>query len=84
MKSIRPVVVALSCLCFQAGTASADDASPPKATATRPAKETTGQTPLPSTAPPATTTQPTASTDQDPTTKKMNEDGKKELEKEGK
>jgi hypothetical protein len=84
MVSVRAIVIALSCLCFQAGVASADDASPPKATATRPAKEPAGQSSLPSNAPAATTTQPTASTNQDAATKKMNEDAKKQVETEGK
>ena len=61
----------------------ADDAPPVKATATRPTKEPAGQTSLPNNAPPATATQPTASTDQSPTVRGMNEDAKKKLETEG-
>lgn len=84
MLSIRAFVIALSCLSFQAAAALADDAAPPKATATRPAKEPAGQSSLPNNAPPATATQPTASTSQDATTRKMNEEGKKQVETEGK
>jgi hypothetical protein len=84
MKLIKPAAIALFCLCLNVGIASADDTSPPKTTATRPAKEPSGQTSLPSNAPPATRIQPTESTDQSPTVKQMNEDAKKKLEVEGK
>jgi hypothetical protein len=84
MKLVGPTAVALSCLCFHAGIALADDTSQPKTTATRPAKELPGQTSLPSNAPPATRTQPTGSTDQSATVKQMNEEAKKKLEVEGK
>ena len=84
MKLVGPAAIALSCLCFHAGIALADDTSQPKTTATRPAKELPGQTSLPSNAPPATRTQPTASTDQSPPVKQMNEDAKKKLDVEGK
>jgi hypothetical protein len=84
MKLAQPVVIAFSCLCFPAGIALADDTSPPKTTATRPATELPGQTSLPSNAPPATRIQATGSTDQSPTVKQMNEEAKKKLEIEGK
>lgn len=84
MKLVGPSAVALCCLCFHAGIALADDPSQPNTTATRPAKELPGQTTLPSNSPPATTTQPTGSTDQSPTVKQMNEEAKKKLEIEGK
>ena len=84
MKSVRHVLIALSFLCFQVGGALADEASPPKTTATRPAKEHPDETSLPSNAPPATGTQTTGSTSQDPTTKQMNTEEKKKLETEGK
>jgi len=84
MQSVRPFVIALSFLSFQIGTASADDPSPPKTTATRPAKEHPAETSLPSNAPPATRTETTGSNSQDPTTKRMNERALKDLEKEGK
>jgi hypothetical protein len=71
-------------LSFCPNSVLAEDDSPPKATATRPAKDRPGQTSLPSTAPPATGTQTTGATDQDPTTKKMNEEEKKKLDVEGK
>jgi hypothetical protein len=84
MKFLEPAAIALFCLCFQAEIASADDASPPKTTATRPEKEPRGQTSLPSNAPAATRMQPTGSTDQSPTVKQMNEEAKKQLDVEGK
>ena len=84
MKLAGPFAIALSCLCFHAGMALADDTSQPKTTATRPAKELPGQTSLPSSAPAATRTQPTESTDQSPTVKQMNEEAHKKLEIEGK
>ena len=64
MKFTKPAAIVLSCLCLHAGVALADDTSPPKATATRPAKEPPGQTSMPSNAPPATRIQPTESADQ--------------------
>ena len=84
MNSVKPVIIALSFLCFQVASALADDPSPPKTTATRPAKEHPDETSLPSNAPPATGTQTTGSTNQDPTTKQMNTEEKKKLETEGK
>jgi hypothetical protein len=39
---------------------------------------------MPSAAPPATRTETTGSSNQDPTTKQMNDDAKKKLETEGK
>ena len=84
MKPTGLVIIALSFLCFQVGVASADDASPPKATATRPAEEHPEQTSTPNVAPPATRTQTTGSSNQDPATKQTNEEGQKKLEKEGK
>jgi hypothetical protein len=74
----------LGCVSFYPCTVMAEDASPPKSTATRPAKEPTGQTSIPSAAPPATSTQTTGSTNQDATNKKMNEEGKKKVDIEGK
>lgn len=68
---------------FTPKAAIADDTAP-KATATRPAQEPAGQRSLPNAAPPATTTRPTGSTNQDPQIKQMNEEGKEKLEKEGK
>jgi hypothetical protein len=69
---------------FCPNTVLAEDAPPPKATATRPAQDRPGQTSLPSTTAPATGTQTTGATNQDPTTKKMNEEEKKKLDIEGK
>ena len=84
MKPMGLILAALSFFCIQAVSAWADDASPPKTTATRPAKEHPDQTSLPNNAPRATTTQTTGSNSQDPTTKQMNAEGKKKLETEGK
>jgi len=84
MKYIGAVAIALSLLCSQNGVAFAEDASPPKATATRPAREHPNETSLPNNAPPATRTQTTGSTDQSPMVKEMNAEEKKKLEIEGK
>jgi hypothetical protein len=73
----------LGCVSFYPCTVMAEDTSPPS-TATRPAKDPTGQTSIPSAAPPAASTQTTGSTNQDATTKKMNEEGKKKVDIEGK
>lgn len=83
MKAVGLIAVALW-LCFQAVPAFADDASQPKTTATRPAKEHPEETSIPNNAPPASRTQTTGSTSQDPTTKQMNAEEKKKLEIEGK
>lgn len=83
MKSLLPVAIALSCLSFPVGVASADDPAP-KTTATRPAKEHPQENSLPSNAPAASRTQTTGSSSQDPTTKRMNEEGLNKLKIEGK
>jgi hypothetical protein len=62
----------------------AAQANQPATTATRPAKAGPEQTSVPNAAPPATTTQTTGATNQDPKIKEMNEDEKKKIEKEGK
>jgi hypothetical protein len=56
--------------------------SPPPATATRPGSPE--QTSVPNNAPPASRTQTTGEVSRDPTVKKMNEDEKRKIEKEGK
>jgi len=56
--------------------------NPPPATATRPAPPE--QTSVPNQAPPASTTQTTGEASRDPMIKKMNEDEKRKVEKEGK
>lgn len=56
--------------------------SPPPATATRPGSPE--QTSVPNNAPPASRTQTTGEVSRDPTIKKMNEDEKRKVEKEGK
>jgi hypothetical protein len=66
MNPIKTAAIAFSFLCFPTGIASADEASPPSATAIRPAKEHPGQTSVPSAAPPATRTETTGSSNQDP------------------
>jgi hypothetical protein len=62
----------------------AAQASRPDATATPPAKTPQNQTSVPNAAPPATTTQTTGESNQSPGVKKMNEDGQKKVETEGK
>jgi hypothetical protein len=88
MKHVIQGMKAAAALSFLLGfcpnTVLAEDTSPPKATATRPVQDRPGQTSLPSTAAPATGTQTTGATNQDPTTKKMNEEEKKKLDIEGK
>ena len=84
MNAARMLVAALTFSCLQTAAALADDAAPPKATATRPAKQTTGQSSTPGSAPAATVTQPTGANTQDPATKRMNEVEKKKVETEGK
>jgi hypothetical protein len=64
--------------------AGAQNSPAPSATATRPATTPTGQTSLPNTSPPATTTQTTGEVSRDPAIKKMNEDEKHKIETEGK
>jgi hypothetical protein len=64
--------------------AGAQSGSPPDTTATRPAKTAPGQTSIPNASPPATRTQTTGETTQDPTIKKMNEDEKQKVETKGK
>ena len=76
-----PMFLLVWSFCPQA--AIAGDAAP-KATATRPAQDPAGQSSLPNTAPPATTTRPTGSTNQDPQIKQMNREEKTKIEKEGK
>ena len=58
--------------------------NPPPTTATRPAKNPTEQSSVPSNAPPATPTQTTGEANRDPTVKKMNEDEKAKVETKGK
>jgi hypothetical protein len=62
----------------------AQSSSPPPATATRPAQTTPGQTSVPNSSPPATRTETTGQINSDPTVKKMNEDAKGKVEREGK
>lgn len=86
MKIMKAVAFAFSFLCVQASIASAEELSTtgPKTTATRPAREHPEETALPNDAPPATRTQTTESTSQNPATKQINEEAKKKLEIEGK
>jgi hypothetical protein len=62
----------------------AAEANKPDATATRPSKTGPEQTSIPNASPPATTTQTTGATNQEPKVKEMNEEEKKKIEKEGK
>jgi hypothetical protein len=62
----------------------AAEANRPGTSATRPAKAGPEQTSIPNAAPPATTTQTTGANNQEPKVKKMNEDEKQKIEKEGK
>ncbi|MFL6818021.1 MAG: hypothetical protein ACJ8EF_08755 [Bradyrhizobium sp.] len=64
--------------------ATAQTTSPPNATAPRPATTPSGQTSLPTQAPPATATQKTGEVSRDPVVKRMNEDEKKKVDIEGK
>ena len=73
-----------SALLLNAQAAIAQTASPPSATATRPATAPPGQTSLPNDAPPATTTQTTGEVSRDPVVKKMNEDEKQKVDTKGK
>ena len=73
-----------SVLLLNAPAATAQTASPPSATATRPATTPPGQTSLPNDAPPATTTQTTGEVSRDPVVKKMNEDEKQKVDTKGK
>jgi hypothetical protein len=84
MKPIGPILIALSLPAFQTAVASADDRSPPKTTATRPAGEHRNETSLPNYAPPATATQTTGSRDQSPVVKEMNAEELEKVKKEGK
>ena len=81
----NPTALAVSllsgALLWNAQVASAQT-NPPPATATRPAKNPTEQSSVPSNAPPATTT--TGEANRDPTVKKMNEDEKAKVETKGK
>lgn len=58
--------------------------APPNATATRPADTPPAQTSAPNASPPATINQPTGSTDQDETVKRMNDEEKRKVDSKGK
>jgi hypothetical protein len=73
-----------SVLLFNAQAATAQTASPPSTTATRPATTPPGQTSVPNESPPATTTQTTGEVSPDPIVKKMNEDEKQKVDTKGK
>jgi cytoskeletal protein RodZ len=60
------------------------EANRPGTNADRPSKTGPEQTSVPNDAAPATTTQITGSTDQEPKVKEINEEEKKKIEKEGK
>ena len=71
-------------LLFDGPAANAQASASPDATATRPAKTPPDQTSIPSTGPPATTTQTTGEASRDPVIKKMNEDEKSKVDSKGK
>jgi hypothetical protein len=74
----------MSVFLFSVQAATAQTASPPSATATRPANTPAGQTSIPNESPPATTTQTTGEVSRDPVVKKMNEDEKQKVDTKGK
>ena len=69
---------------FQIQPAAAEDSSQPSTTATRPAKTLPDQVSVPNNSPPATTDRTTGQANPNPTIKKMNEEGKRKVETEGK
>ncbi|WP_316396791.1 hypothetical protein [Bradyrhizobium sp. 33ap4] len=69
---------------FATQAALAQTDSPPKATATRPAKVLPDQNSVPSSGPPATTGQTTGEASRDPTIKQMNDDEKRKVDTKGK
>lgn len=71
-------------LLFDVQAANAQTNASPGTTATRPAKTAPDQTSIPSTGPPATTTQTTGEASRDPTIKQMNEDEKSKVDSKGK
>jgi hypothetical protein len=81
-----PLLIATSAslLLSSINTASAQNNSPPPATATRPAKELPEQTSVPNNSQPATRTQTTGEANPDPTVRKMNEDANEKINREGK
>jgi hypothetical protein len=83
-KLTRLAALAASLLVLTSQYAAAQANPPPDATATRPAK-TPEQTSVPSSAsPPATTTQTTGQSNQDPKVNEMNKREKGKVEREGK
>jgi hypothetical protein len=62
----------------------ASQTNPPPATATRPAETPQGRTSVPNASPPATRTQTTGESNQNPTVKKMNDEEKHEVDTTGK
>jgi hypothetical protein len=86
--SITPLALAATLLSgaifFDTHPAMAQNSAAPSTTATRPATVPTGQTSIPNSSPPATTTQTTGEVSRDPAIKKMNEDEKHKVETEGK
>ena len=77
-------VLVASILIWNVQEVAAQTNPPPAATATRPAKTPPDQTSVPNASPPATTTQTTGQSNQDPTVKKMNEDEKQKVDTKGK
>ena len=75
---------AIAILLLSAPTFAVAQTNPPNTTATRPTKTGPEQTSVPNAIPPATRTQTTGATNQEPKVKEMNEEEKKKIEKEGK
>ena len=71
-------------LLFDVQAVNAQTSAAPDTTATRPAKTPSGQTSIPSSGPPATTTQTTGEASRDPTIKQMNEEEKSKVDSKGK
>ena len=76
------IATSVSLLLLNIHAASAQSNSPPPTTATRPTQPE--QTSVPNDSPPATRTQTTGETSRDPTVRKMNEDAKQKINREGK
>jgi hypothetical protein len=86
MKTAKSLqLAALSgCMLFGVENVVAQTSPVPNTTATRPADTPPAQTSAPNASPPATINQPTGSTDQDETVKRMNDEEKRKVDSKGK
>jgi hypothetical protein len=82
-KALAAVAILAGAVCFATQHAAAEDKAPP-ATATRPSEKGPDQTSVPNAAPPASRTETTGQTPQDPKVKEMNERERSKVEREGK